>query len=181
MEIGCIDTLAQNCLEKENEGELRVFCWNIERGYVLEELINEMRTKNPDVLLLQEVDNGNIRTLKKDCAKEIAKGLGMKYYVYGVEFVELESIRRTPVLQGGGTHGNAIISRFPIKQAKVIHLPIAYNWGNSLRQPREGSKFHSLFIIIKIFNSFVDRIAVTCIVESNFGDIGCVSVHLLIE
>ena len=147
MKLHCIDSPTRTCLEKENETELRVFCWNIERGYVIEELINEMRSKNPDVLLLQEVDNGNIRTLEKDCAKEIANGLGMKYYVYGVEFFELQSIRRSSVLQGGGTHGNVIISRYPIKQAKIIHLPIAHNWDNSIRQPRKGRKSFSLFIM----------------------------------
>ena len=126
-------------IEKHNNDELRVFCWNIERGYLLDGLIAEMRVYNPDILLLQEVDIGNERTNNKDCVLEIALGLGMKYCVFGVEFQEIYSEKRSKLLQGGGHHGNAIISRFPITNAKCIHLPMFHNWGNSSTQPRIGS------------------------------------------
>lgn len=140
MEVLCVDEDMVISLPKESNKELRVLCWNIERGYLLDAIISQIKSKNPDILLLQEVDNGNERTLNKDCAKEIAIGLGMKYYIYGVEFNEIHSPRRTPILQGGGTHGNAIISRFPIKQPKIISLPIAHDWSSSYRQPRNGSE-----------------------------------------
>ena len=118
---------------------LRVMSWNIERGYSVEALVEEIKAVNPEILLLQEVDKGNKRTSEKDIADEIATALGMQYILYGIEFIEIESARRSKLLQGGGSHGNAIISRFPIDHPKVFELPQAYNWENSLRKPRRGS------------------------------------------
>ncbi len=41
-------------------------------------------------------------------------------YVFFCEFEELHSPVRTPELQGGGVHGNAILSRFPLADATVV-------------------------------------------------------------
>uniref|UniRef100_A0A6U1TB01 Endonuclease/exonuclease/phosphatase domain-containing protein n=1 Tax=Vannella robusta TaxID=1487602 RepID=A0A6U1TB01_9EUKA len=140
---------------------LRVMSWNIERGYSVEALVEEIKAVNPEILLLQEVDKGNKRTSEKDIADEIATALGMQYILYGIEFIEIESARRSKLLQGGGSHGNAIISRFPIDHPKVFELPQAYNWENSLRQPRRGR-----------------RMGIAGVVHTQLGQLVCVSVHL---
>lgn len=120
------------------KNEIKVMCWNIERGYVIDKQVEEILKQDPDILLLQEVDNKNERTQNLDVGLEIARKVQMRYYAYATEFVELKSIRRSALLQGGGTHGNAIISRYPITKLSIISLPQGYDWSNSIHQPREG-------------------------------------------
>ena len=141
---------------------LKVVCWNIERGYLVDQIIDELKKLDADVLLLQEVDVNNKRTFEKNVGEEIAKGLNLSYLLYGVEFNEIFSPGRSKLLQGGGSHGNCIISRYPISSGKLIVLPKKCEWGNSKSQPRTG-----------------DRMAIVGVVNTEqFGDVTCVSVHL---
>ena len=50
---------------------------------------------------------------------EIAKSIGMNY-AYGLEFIELVNPN-----DNKGFHGNALFSRWPIRWAKVVHMPRA--------------------------------------------------------
>lgn len=110
----------------------------------------QLRTlRDADVVLLNEVDLGMKRTDYRDVAKELAHALGMNY-AFGVEFVEvdrLEDLGIDPVeledpalarqmqnelkpdpARYRGLHGNAILSRYPIQNAKIIRLPVCHDW-----------------------------------------------------
>jgi endonuclease/exonuclease/phosphatase family metal-dependent hydrolase len=100
-----------------------------------------------DVIILDEVDDGVKRTHYHDVARDLARALNMNY-VYGVEFIELNRIylgarredeadrpNRLPGEVFGvdpkrylGLEGSAILSRYPIRQARLIRLPQKYDW-----------------------------------------------------
>ncbi|MDO4787630.1 MAG: hypothetical protein Q4A19_00530 [Johnsonella sp.] len=117
--------------------KLRVLVFNMERGVHLEEIKNYLGShpllSDTDIIIANELDLGCIRSGSKDTAKEIAEFLGMNY-VYGLEFIELVN-EEDPK----GFHGNAIFSRLPIEETKVLRLPEKYNWYFD-RQKRIGSR-----------------------------------------
>ncbi|MFY9907071.1 MAG: endonuclease/exonuclease/phosphatase family protein [Terriglobales bacterium] len=102
-----------------------------------------------DVLILNEVDWGMKRTEYRDVARELAAALHMNY-VYGVEFVEVdpmfelgtEQIDLPDAAQDQllhedlqvdrqryrGLHGTTILSRYPISHARILRLPVCYDW-----------------------------------------------------
>jgi endonuclease/exonuclease/phosphatase family metal-dependent hydrolase len=102
-----------------------------------------------DVLVLNEADWGMKRTEYRDVARELAAALHMNY-AYGVEFVEVdplfdldtEQVHLTDVQQDQrlqqdlqvdrqryhGLHGTAILSRYPIEDARILRLPVCYDW-----------------------------------------------------
>jgi endonuclease/exonuclease/phosphatase family metal-dependent hydrolase len=102
-----------------------------------------------DVLVLNEADWGMKRTEYRDIARELATALHMNY-AYGVEFVEVdpvfdldtEQLHLTDAQQDRrlqqdlqvdrqryhGLHGTAILSRYPIKSARILRLPVCYDW-----------------------------------------------------
>lgn len=66
-----------------------------------------------------------------DTGREIAQALGLNY-VFLCEFIELRSTARHPRAQGGGVHGNAILSKLDINNAAVIehrHHPVDWAAG----------------------------------------------------
>lgn len=93
--------------------------FNIERGYKLDAIIEELQHVDADILALQELDIDCERTNRRNTVQEIANALQMSY-VFVSEFEELHSPVRAPALQGGGVHGNAILSRFPLMDATVV-------------------------------------------------------------
>jgi len=62
---------------------IRVFQWNIERGYKLASIIDTLRSADADIIALQEVDIACERSECKDVGMEIARALGMKH-VFGM-------------------------------------------------------------------------------------------------
>jgi endonuclease/exonuclease/phosphatase family metal-dependent hydrolase len=100
-----------------------------------------------DVVILDEVDDGVKRTKYHNVAHDLAKALNMNY-VYGVEFIELNRIylgaekedqADRPNERAGevfgvdpkrylGLEGSAILSRYPIRDARVVRLPQKYDW-----------------------------------------------------
>ena len=108
-------------------GTLRIVTWNINRGTRFSELIESLRTLNPDLLFLQEVDHGARRTGFRNISAEIAQVLRMNY-VFGSEFQEVAegSAHRAAF------HGQATLCRFPIASYKVIH----FDHQSSFWQPR---------------------------------------------
>ena len=121
----------------EAPDSLGLLVFNMERGVHLAELgdflENCPEAKPYDVILANELDDGCVRSGQKDTTKELAERLGMNY-VFGLEFIELVNGE-----DAKGFHGNAIFSRWPIKQAKVIRLPEQYNWYFD-RQRRIGGR-----------------------------------------
>jgi endonuclease/exonuclease/phosphatase family metal-dependent hydrolase len=110
--------------------------------------LNELQSA--DVVILDEVDRGVRRTKYHDVAKDLAEKLDMNY-AYGVEFIELnriylgtksmdapDSARNEAGQTFGldpkrylGLEGSAILSRYPIRDARIIRLPEFYDWYHS--------------------------------------------------
>ena len=130
-----IHNIAPAPAEAPDSRGLLVF--NMERGVHLAELgdflENCPEAKPYDVILANELDDGCVRSGQKDTTKELAERLGMNY-VFGLEFIELVNGE-----DAKGFHGNAIFSRWPIKQAKIVRLPEQYNWYFD-RQRRIGGR-----------------------------------------
>jgi endonuclease/exonuclease/phosphatase family metal-dependent hydrolase len=101
--------------------------------------------RGADVVILNEVDLGMQRSGYRDVARTLAQALHCNY-AYGVEFVELNRFYLAqehvnfPASQGNpetfgldpkryfGLEGNAVLSRYPIRGAKIIPLPPCYDW-----------------------------------------------------
>lgn len=125
---------------------LKVVQWNIERGYKLDKIAQELRELNADVIALQEVDWGCERSESIDVGGKLAKMLGYQY-IFLCEFEEIHSDLRSKDAQGGGVHGNAILTRFNLashpRSIKHTYQPI--NWENpthplARQEPRRGRR-----------------------------------------
>jgi len=97
---------------------LEILALNMERGIRLDAWVTFLEARRPDILLASELDIGCDRSGKLDVPAELARRLGL-HYVFAEEFRELTQ---------GGSHGNAIFSRYPIKWAKTVTLPREYDW-----------------------------------------------------
>ena len=95
-----------------------------------------------DLLILNEVDSGMKRSEYRDVARELAAALRMNY-AYAIEFVEvdpvtlgievidetaLENEMKADPKRYKGLHGSAILSRYPLKNVKVLRLPVCHDW-----------------------------------------------------
>jgi hypothetical protein len=98
---------------------VKLLQFNIERGYQLPGIIEELRGVTADVLALQEVDVGCDRSGGVDTGAEIAAALGLNY-LFLSEFEELRSPLRCVRDQGGGMHGNAILTKYDVLEAAVV-------------------------------------------------------------
>ena len=105
--------------------------------------------RDADVVILNEADWGMKRTDYRDVTRELATSLHMSY-VYGVEFLEVDPIfdlgseevhvpdaNEDKRLQQDlhvdrekyhGLHGTAILSRYPLRNARMFRLPVCYDW-----------------------------------------------------
>lgn len=131
-------------------GEITLCAYNVERGLRLEDQLRafggDAGMPSPDVLLISEADRGCTRSGNRNVAREYARALGM-CYVYGVEFVEL------PRFWGPGgavrqpcEHGNAIVSRFPLGNVRLIRHRHTRSWHSAVQrilrvgEPRLGGR-----------------------------------------
>jgi hypothetical protein len=109
-----------------------------------------------DVLILNEVDLGMKRTGYRDVSRDLAAALHMNY-AFGVEFVEVDplfdlGIEKVDLPDKNqeqrleedlavdsewyrGLHGNAVLSRYPIQSARIVRLPVFYEWYPKRRRP----------------------------------------------
>jgi endonuclease/exonuclease/phosphatase family metal-dependent hydrolase len=83
--------------------------------------------RDTDIFVLNEVDWGIHRTGFKNISAEIAESLGAEY-IFAPEFIELNSELVNQSENYKGLHGNAIISRYPIKNPRILKLPLVYDW-----------------------------------------------------
>lgn len=106
-----------------------------------------------DVVILNEADFGMGRTGYRDVARELARALNMNY-VFGVEFVEVDKLDLGLTLREvdgplkaelanqlevdparyKGLHGSAILSRYPIRSARIHRLVACYDWYGTERK-----------------------------------------------
>ena len=118
-----------------------------------------------DVIVLNEVDWGLKRTGYRNVARELAAALQMNY-VFGVEFVEVDpltlgfetlegetSADKAEIIQNLavdksrtlGLHGTAILSRFPLRNARVVRfIQQGHDWyhdeKNGISKLEEGKR-----------------------------------------
>ena len=107
----------------------RAVAWNIERGTQLQGQLQALRSdpflRDADLLLLVETDAGMARSGNVDVARSMARELGMCYafvpcYLSLVKGSGVE--RNTPGENDLGLHGNAILSRYPLRDVRGIVL-----------------------------------------------------------
>ena len=148
--------------KKENElSEIKIIEWNIERGYEINGILNELEKLDADILLIQEIDIDCERSKRINCLTKIAEKLKMSY-AYVSEFCELYDNVRKEKDQGGGVHGNAIFSKFIIDKDKTVAIKHKYQpviWekeGYSRKEPRKGDRYFLASMIEVAKNTYID-------------------------
>ena len=115
---------------------LRVVAWNMERGRHWKDgarLVREAEAlRDPDIVLLGEMDLGMARSSNAHTTRELAGALDMNY-AYGVEFLELTGgelgeREMYPGENEWGYHGNAILSRYPLRNVRMLRFPGIEKW-----------------------------------------------------
>ncbi|WP_029073414.1 endonuclease/exonuclease/phosphatase family protein [Kaistia adipata] len=147
---------------------LRVAAWNAERLKYHAQSVELVAGVAPDILLLTETDVGMARSGNRHTTAELAAALGMGY-VYGVEFLELglgdprERAWHANETNAVGFHGNALLSRLPLRDAALIRLDDGAVWWLEA----EGDQRRLGW-----------RMAIMATVETGQGPVLAVSVHL---
>ena len=160
IERGLNFELIRAALTDTNEFER--IAWNRSRvSAARRELIESQLSdlQNADVIVLNEADWGMKRTEYRDVTRELAVAMRMNY-AYGVEFVEVDPVfalgteqvdlpdahrearlqedLRVDRRQYRGLHGTAILSRYPIQNARILRLPVCYDWYG--KESKEAAK-----------------------------------------
>ena len=103
---------------------LRVLSYNIHRAigvdrrFMPERVASIIGYYNPDIAMLQEVDEGAPRSRELDLAGELARSLGFLHYAIG------HNVRLRK-----GRYGNCTLSRWPIRRATPKR------WAHCCRRP----------------------------------------------
>ncbi|MBI2068467.1 MAG: endonuclease/exonuclease/phosphatase family protein [Deltaproteobacteria bacterium] len=112
----------------------RSVSWNIERGMRFDAILYYLTThpvlSSADILLITEADLGMARSGNRHIAREIAKALSMHYY-FAPSYLNLAKGCGIEQEVEGENHlgiaGNAILSRYPIKNPRIVSLPNAHD------------------------------------------------------
>lgn len=107
----------------------RVVNWNLERGIEFEGILHSLKNhpilKEGDVFILPETDLGMIRSGNRNVARELAEALGLNYYFVPTYINLCKGNGAENHFEGDNTlaiHGNAILSRYPMKDFHPIPL-----------------------------------------------------------
>lgn len=109
---------------------VRATAWNIERGLRLDSIIRVLKEhpvlSQSDLLLLTELDYGMARTENRFVARELGLALELNY-VFAPCYINLNKGSGLEVHTAGenaeALHGNALFSRFPLRNAHSFALP----------------------------------------------------------
>ncbi len=102
---------------------LRLLTWNIHRAigvdrrFRLDRIVEVIAHHEPQIVLLQEVDDGAPRSKELDLARELARELGFRHFVMSPN-VTLKQ----------GRYGNAVLSKFPIDGVANLDLSLPESW-----------------------------------------------------
>lgn len=107
----------------------RWIAWNLERGIEFEGQLEAFRNhpylRTGDVFLLTETDVGMARSANRAVAQELAAELGM-HFAFVPCYLNLSKGSGLEYDSHGendlGLHGNAILSRYPIRRMRPVHL-----------------------------------------------------------
>lgn len=114
------------------------------RGTHYQQLLEVFRQRNaiPDVLFLSEMDYGMVRSGNEYIVKRIAEKLHYKY-IFASEFFEFtKGTKKERKIKGENQesmHGNALLSRFSIKNYELQDLYGDFVWLEDFEK-REGSR-----------------------------------------
>ncbi len=176
IERGLNFNLIHSALAEDAEFRASALTASSNRASAIRDELRNLR--DADILALNEVDLGMKRTEYRDVARDLAGKLRMNY-AYGVEFVEvdplfdldterislpdralqqrLEEDLRVDTDRYHGLHGNAVLSRYPILHARIIRLPVCYDWyGSEVRaisQLERGKRWSAR----KLFRERIER------------------------
>ncbi|MQQ07532.1 endonuclease/exonuclease/phosphatase family protein [Epibacterium sp. SM1979] len=149
--------------------DLTIAAWNIERCKRVEDSAALIRASGADIVLATEMDLGMARSGQRHTTRDLADLLGFGY-VFGTEFVELGTgdSYETPLFADlanqGGLHGNAILSRYPLRSPALI--PIADEGMWFVGQPKNDGQLR-----------IGGRMAMAAQIEAPNGPLTLASVH----
>lgn len=169
-EFSCLNEL--EFIEGSHQGptpnQLKVGAWNLERGSAWPAAAEIIRAHQLDVVLLTEMDCGMSRSAQQHTTRELCQALGWSG-VFAVEFVELglgnpwELNRPLDDFNRAGLHGNAIISKYPILNPRLLRF-----------SESDGSWWHRTFHEARLGG----RIAISGEISTASGPVSCVVTHL---
>jgi len=113
--VSCVIITTQRVKANPGAEDPTFMTWNIHNAigvddsFNLDRLVDAIKREDPDVLALNEVDMGALKTSFVDIASYFAHKLNM-YYYYGYSFYK--------------HYGNALLSKYPIINAEIIELPL---------------------------------------------------------
>lgn len=113
---------------------LRLVQWNIEKGKrfdaILRTLREHPRLSTADLIAINEADLGMNRTGHRFVARELGEALQM-HVVFAPVYLELTkgfgSELNLPGENIAALQGNAILSRHPLRESRVIELPVCFD------------------------------------------------------
>jgi endonuclease/exonuclease/phosphatase family metal-dependent hydrolase len=128
--LGCVHQSDFRPADSPPRTRYRGVAWNVERGsrfdLQVDALRRDPRLRDCDLLLVTEADAGMARSGNRMVAEELARELGMAQ-VFAPCYLALgkgSGVERD--VEGAnrfGLHGNAVLSRYPIRAARSIPLP----------------------------------------------------------
>jgi len=115
--------------QKPTSNELKIMSYNIHIGNPpskpgiidMEAIIKAIKSENPDLIALQEVDVNTARSGKINQADIIARKLGMNFFF------------AKAIDHDGGDYGVALLSKFPISETKIHRLTTVAGSGGEPR------------------------------------------------
>ena len=129
--------------------KLRVLSYNIHKGiggvdrkYAPDRTIATISHYAPDVVLLQEVDEAVKRSSHHKQVELFGDALGMPYRAF---FANVD-------VRGGGSYGNAVLSRFPIVTAHNHDLTVSFKKRRSVIAAEIRIRHDSIDRTIHVFN-----------------------------
>jgi len=164
--IGSYESAATQAVAADQRS-FRAVAWNIERGIHLDAIIRTLQThpelRDADLFFLTELDFGMARSANRDVPGEIARALNL-HGAFAPCYLNLDRGSGLEQLAAAentyGIHGNALFSRWPIRDAATVRLR---NGKDKMRgkEKRIGS-----------------QVAVLATVDLPAGPLRCASVHL---
>jgi endonuclease/exonuclease/phosphatase family metal-dependent hydrolase len=114
---------------KASSNELKIMSYNIHIGNPpskpgvidMEAIIKVIKTEDPDLIALQEVDVNTVRSGKINQADIIARKLGMNFFF------------AKAIDHDGGDYGVALLSKYPISETKIHRLTTVVGSGGEPR------------------------------------------------
>jgi endonuclease/exonuclease/phosphatase family metal-dependent hydrolase len=129
--------------------KLRVVTYNIhkcigglDRRYDPARTADALASTEPDVVLLQEVDDGAKRSKGDRQVDRLAEltGLGHRTFFPNV------------AVRGGGQYGNAVLSRYPIVQTSNVDLTVSWKKRRSVLHAELRVRHQEVDRIVHVFN-----------------------------